>query len=1027
MLRTSLGQLLANYSLPEELRDYARVLDKKGIADLFQTIAERYPERYRELSKQLSDVGRDAATSTGGFSFGLRDMAITPRAAQMRAELQQQVDQILDDDQLDDETQRSRVVELVASRQKAFEDTLMEESVAEKNPFAMQILSGARGNPSNLKSLRGGDLLYTDHRGRVIPVPVLRSYAEGLSPVEYWAGAYGARKGVLDTKFGVADAGFMGKQLNQATHRLVVVGDDDDRPADEFRGYPVHTSDLDNEGAFLSQPVGGYLRNTPLTPRILKDLRQRGIDRILVRSPIVGGPASGVFGRDVGIRERGRVPPQGDFVGMAAAQALCLAKGTMVRMADGTAKAIECIQVGDMVLGSDLAGTLRPVRVLRVFDNGSRACSETVFRSGTGKSRKECLLSMVSTLDHKLLAVVVKASGSNRDRRPLAHVRPVRRPEKAHHRFYAKLGTRFDDTGLVDHPFAFLFGLLLGDGCYTGGIGSAGINFYCWDQLLLDDIQGYMQGLDLSVTPLSEVGQFRIVDNKRFWMRRRSNGDLIRNRVREFLLDVGVWGQSSLTKVLPSDVDGWSNDAIAALLSGLFATDGWVTVRGNGSITVGYASSSLRLIESVRRLLGTRFGIYGSGLHPSRKRRKNGGTYEPNYKLTINSWENVIQLSNIISPPGIKGRVFAAAISGWSRKPKSAERGRCSLVSQVAVGRRHTYDIEVDHPDHLFVLANGLIVSNSEKVTQGGLSSKHSGGVLGAGAPASGFAYLNQLIQTPKTFKGGAAHAQLDGPVTAIMPAPQGGTFVYVGTEQHYVPHGFDLRVQKGDLIEAGDVLSEGIPNPAEIVQHKGIGEGRRYFVDALRQAYKDAGMGASRRNIELLSRGLIDHVQMDEEFGEHVPDEIVSYTALERNWEPRSGSLSLEPQQAVGKYLERPVLHYTVGTPIRPSVVKNLQRFGVRNVEVHDQPAPFRPTMIRAMGTLEQDEDWGTQHLGSNLQKNTLKAVHTGKGSDPLGTSYVPAMMFNPTGFGQEGATAGWKATPAPLAPKPQSLLTGL
>src|SRR5690606_9142666 len=116
----------------------------------------------------------------------------------------------------------------------------------------------ARGKPANLASLLGSDLLYVDHRDRPIPLPVRKNYSEGLSPLEYWAGAYGARKGVYDVKKGTADAGFFGKQLAQLAHRLVVVAEDDEDVMPPSKGLPVDTDDEDNEGALLASPVGGY-------------------------------------------------------------------------------------------------------------------------------------------------------------------------------------------------------------------------------------------------------------------------------------------------------------------------------------------------------------------------------------------------------------------------------------------------------------------------------------------------------------------------------------------------------------------------------------------------------------------------------------------------------------------------------------------------------------------------------------------------------------------------------------------------
>ena len=96
-------------------------------------------------------------------------------------------------------------------------------------------------------------------------------------------------------------------------------------------------------------------------------------------------------------------------------------------------------------------------------------------------------------------------------------------------------------------------------------------------------------------------------------------------------------------------------------------------------------------------------------------------------------------------------------------------------VRQDYIGMLPTMDIEVDHPDHLFVLANGLVVSNSGKKTQGTSS-------------YTGFNVIKNLSTVPSTYPDKATVAEKDGQVDKIEPAPQGGNYVYVDGEKHYVP-----------------------------------------------------------------------------------------------------------------------------------------------------------------------------------------------------------------------------------------------
>jgi len=286
----------------------------------------------------------------------------------------------------------------------------------------------------------------------------------------------------------------------------------------------------------------------------------------------------------------------------------------------------------------------------------------------------------------------------------------------------------------------------------------------------------------------------------------------------------------------------------------------------------------------------------------------------------------------------------------------------------------------------------------AERIAQGSLNVKHSGGQSAKGeATYAGFNIINQIGQIPSAFRHKAILSEQDGLVTKIEPAPQGGTNVYIGEELHYVEPEQAVTVKEGDDLEAGDQLATGIVNPAEVVRHKGIGEGRRYFAERLTQAFKDSKLKANRRNTELIARAVIDHVDVEEPsgLGNFLPGDVASYNNLAYSYKPRADAGAFRPTKAVGQYLEQPALHYTIGTRVTKKIAKELEGFGVNTVTAHSQQPGFTPRMIRLRAVPHYGKDWMAKLHGSYLQTNLLKDVQEGSQSNIHGTHPVPGIAY--------------------------------
>lgn len=309
-------------------------------------------------------------------------------------------------------------------------------------------------------------------------------------------------------------------------------------------------------------------------------------------------------------------------------------------------------------------------------------------------------------------------------------------------------------------------------------------------------------------------------------------------------------------------------------------------------------------------------------------------------------------------------------------------------VEHKYVGDLHALDIEVDNDDHLFVLANGLIVSNS----------KHAGSVGAAGEDddtPTGFQAISQMLTLPSTFKAKAVVAPVAGKVLSINEAPQGGHYINIENLKKpvYVPQTRKVTVSVGDMMSPGDVMTNGIPNPKEIIEYKGLGYGREYFTKAFGKILKDSGAGTLRRNVEAFTRAFVNKVRVTSPDGYkgYMPGDVVDYDDIINSWKPRSTSTQMKPQQAIGQYLEKPVLYYTVGTPITKEVADTLDKYKMTDITVDKEPPPWEPELVRSQAYMLNDKDWMARLTGERIQPALFDAVRKG-----LETPYDPQSMYS-------------------------------
>ncbi len=342
------------------------------------------------------------------------------------------------------------------------------------------------------------------------------------------------------------------------------------------------------------------------------------------------------------------------------------------------------------------------------------------------------------------------------------------------------------------------------------------------------------------------------------------------------------------------------------------------------------------------------------------------------------------KMLNDLDNKGVKEIVVRSPITC-----ESSRKFHFGAICQMCAGRRENGMPQIG--SYLGIIAASSL---GEPLAQGQLNVRHGGSSASKNSLAGGFKLIDQLANIPKAFKNKAALASEDGLITSIKPSAAGGTFIHVNDKEHYVPVDFAPLVKLHDKVEAGDVLSEGIVNPAEVVHHKGIGEGRKYYAETMKKVFDQSGMGVNRRNFELVARSAIDHVKVldPEGLGDYLPDQIVSYQTIEKNYKPRKDSEQVRLDIALGKYLEQPILHYTIGTRLTTKVLAELKAKGIQSVLANSHPPAFEPVMSRLLAVPSHVPDWAHNLYSAYLERGLVDAVNKGvsntsslKGPSPI------------------------------------------
>ena len=165
--------------------------------------------------------------------------------------------------------------------------------------------------------------------------------------------------------------------------------------------------------------------------------------------------------------------------------------------------------------------------------------------------------------------------------------------------------------------------------------------------------------------------------------------------------------------------------------------------------------------------------------------------------------------------------------------------------------------------------AVGIIAAQSigEPGTQLTMRTFHSGGVAGDDI-TQGLPRVEELFEARKP-KGLAIITEFAG-VANISDTKKKREVIVTNDETgeskaYLIPYGSRIKVQDGQVLEAGDELTEGSVNPHDILKIKGLRAAQDYLLREVQRVYRLQGVEINDKHIEVIVRQMLKKIRIEE------------------------------------------------------------------------------------------------------------------------------------------------------------------
>jgi len=336
IIETSVGRILFNNILPDEMQFRNEVFDSKALKKILSEHFSRFDlAKTAEFADKIKKIGFDYS-SISGMTISMEDIHIPESKNKFIKKGDKALEEIESQYQrgLITEIERKiKVIELWTQVRARIEKDMIEKYSPE-SPVYQMVKSGARGSFAQVTQLAGMKGLVVNPAGEIIELPIKANYKEGLPVFEYFISTHGARKGKSDTSLRTSEAGYLTRRLVDVSQDVVITTEDcgtdhfleiDKNEVAEI-GYKLSVKLIGRIAAkdVKDQKFGIDIKaGEMITAESSKRIEESNLEKICVRTVLGCRAEKGVcrkcYGQDLA---NGRLVELGTVVGIIAAQAI---------------------------------------------------------------------------------------------------------------------------------------------------------------------------------------------------------------------------------------------------------------------------------------------------------------------------------------------------------------------------------------------------------------------------------------------------------------------------------------------------------------------------------------------------------------------------------------------------------------------------------------------------------------------------------------------------------------------------------